>query len=99
MGACFSSTGIDVSEEDRRLHREAEKNLKEVRIPVPPLYHAELTRSLCSPTLLQAKAKMAHQVKVRLPRICPLMHVCTNWVYAHHRSFYWVPVTLESRPS
>lgn len=31
MGACMSSGGIDVSEEDKRLHREAEKSLKEVR--------------------------------------------------------------------
>ena len=33
MGACMSSGSIDVSEEDKRLHREAEKSLKEVRIP------------------------------------------------------------------
>ena len=33
MGACMSSSnpGIEVSEEDKRLHREAEKALKEVR--------------------------------------------------------------------
>ena len=31
MGACMSSGGIEVSEEDKRLHREAEKSLKEVR--------------------------------------------------------------------
>lgn len=40
MGACMSSqnSGIEVSEEDKRLHREAEKALKEVRSPlgVPP---------------------------------------------------------------
>ncbi|KAH8101422.1 heterotrimeric G protein alpha subunit 4 [Cristinia sonorae] len=42
MGACISSAGIEVSEEDKRLHREAEKSLRE------------------------AKAKMAHQVKVLL---------------------------------
>ncbi|KAI0089980.1 heterotrimeric G protein alpha subunit 4 [Irpex rosettiformis] len=42
MGACMSSGQIEVSEEDKRLHREAEKQLKE------------------------AKAKMAHQVKVLL---------------------------------
>lgn len=32
MGACMSSGGIEVSEEDKRLHREAEKSLKEVRL-------------------------------------------------------------------
>ncbi len=32
MGACMSSGGLEVSEEEKRLHREAEKNLKEVRI-------------------------------------------------------------------
>ncbi len=32
MGACMSSGAIEVSEEDKRLHREAEKSLKEVRV-------------------------------------------------------------------
>ncbi len=31
MGACMSSGGIEVSEEDKRLHREAEKSLRDVR--------------------------------------------------------------------
>ena len=31
----MSSGGIEVSEEDKRLHREAEKSLREVR-PYPP---------------------------------------------------------------
>lgn len=32
MGACMSSSqGVEISEEDKRLHREAEKALKEVR--------------------------------------------------------------------
>lgn len=30
MGACFSAGSFDVSEEDKRRHREAEKSLKEV---------------------------------------------------------------------
>lgn len=36
MGACMSSpgSGIEVSEEDKRLHREAEKALKEVSRPL-----------------------------------------------------------------
>ncbi|KAI0785911.1 heterotrimeric G protein alpha subunit 4 [Abortiporus biennis] len=42
MGACFSSGSIEVSEEEKRMHREAEKSLRE------------------------AKAKLAHQVKVLL---------------------------------
>ena len=44
----MSSGGIDVSEEDKRLHREAEKSLKEVRqVPVPstaPSYTARRPR-------------------------------------------------------
>ncbi|KAI0932808.1 hypothetical protein AcW1_000176 [Taiwanofungus camphoratus] len=31
MGACMSSGGIEVSEEDKRLHKEAEKSLKEAK--------------------------------------------------------------------
>ncbi|THH31576.1 hypothetical protein EUX98_g2608 [Antrodiella citrinella] len=31
MGACFSAGGLEVSEEDKRLHREAEKSLKEAK--------------------------------------------------------------------
>ncbi|CAL1696835.1 unnamed protein product [Somion occarium] len=42
MGACISSGGIEITEEDRRRNRDVEKELKE------------------------AKAKMAHQVKVLL---------------------------------
>lgn len=34
MGACMSSGGIEVSEEDKRLHKEAEKSLKEVRLSI-----------------------------------------------------------------
>jgi guanine nucleotide-binding protein subunit alpha len=30
MGACLSSGGIEVSEEQKKLHREAEKQMKEV---------------------------------------------------------------------
>ncbi len=61
MGACMSSGPIEVSEEDKRLHREAEKQLKEVcRVSYPPgnVTHVNFLR-------IQAKAKMAHQVKVR----------------------------------
>lgn len=40
MGACLSSGSIEVSEEEKRLHREAERSLKEVRLSlrdrVPP---------------------------------------------------------------
>ncbi|OJT08510.1 Guanine nucleotide-binding protein alpha-2 subunit [Trametes pubescens] len=32
MGACMSSGGLEVSEEEKRLHREAEKNLKEAKL-------------------------------------------------------------------
>lgn len=30
MGACMSSSTFEVTEEDKRLHREAEKSLREV---------------------------------------------------------------------
>ena len=36
MGACMSSGGIEVTEEDKRLHREAEKSLREVRSSMSP---------------------------------------------------------------
>lgn len=41
MGACMSSGPVEISEEDKRLHREAEKSLKEVRpLPLsPPTLH------------------------------------------------------------
>ncbi|KAI1789170.1 heterotrimeric G protein alpha subunit 4 [Ganoderma leucocontextum] len=32
MGACMSSGGIEVSDEDKRLHREAEKSLREAKL-------------------------------------------------------------------
>jgi guanine nucleotide-binding protein subunit alpha len=32
MGNCMSTGGIEVSDDDKRRHREAEKSLKEVRI-------------------------------------------------------------------
>lgn len=49
MGACMSSpsSGIEVSEEDKRLHREAEKALKEVRGPPSVAY--PVTDVLISP--------------------------------------------------
>lgn len=65
MGVCMSSSnqGIEVSEEDKRLHREAEKALKEVRSPHSVrLSMAEV--GLCS---WQAKSKLASQVKVQVP--------------------------------
>ena len=37
MGACMSSGGIEVSEEDKRRNREVEKNLREVRVDI--LFH------------------------------------------------------------
>ena len=32
MGNCMSAGSVEVSDEDKRRHREAEKSLKEVRI-------------------------------------------------------------------
>lgn len=49
MGACMSSGGIEVSEEDKRLHREAEKSLKEVRpyhLPTKYLHRRILSLSI-----------------------------------------------------
>jgi len=45
MGACMSSSnpGIEVSEEDKRMHREAEKALKEVRRMCCSLANSNLT--------------------------------------------------------
>lgn len=65
MGACMSSpsSGIEVSEEDKRLHREAEKALKEVCSPLSAFsFMTDIAISL-----RQAKSKMASQVKVGVP--------------------------------
>lgn len=32
MGNCMSTSSVEVSDEDKRRHKEAEKSLKEVRI-------------------------------------------------------------------
>lgn len=62
MGACMSSSnpGIEVSEEAKQMHREAEKALREVCRP------RSVRRSLDNLIipLWQAKSKMASQVKV-----------------------------------
>lgn len=72
MGICTSSGGIEISEDDKQRHREAEKVLKEVS------FHSVLAAvHLCIPMRLQvlwrtltsngvqAKTKLAVQVKVR----------------------------------
>ena len=69
MGACISSPDED-AERDRTLHREAEKLLKEVRSETfihssLPIIGASLLAISLTP-LLQAKARMASQVKVKL---------------------------------
>lgn len=33
MGACMSSGPVDISEEDKKRHKEAEKSLREARTP------------------------------------------------------------------
>ena len=69
MGACMSSGGVDVSEEDKRLHREAEKSLKEVR------HYLHLLTGYTAPdspsVAMQAKLKLQKQVKVRLYSLAP----------------------------
>jgi hypothetical protein len=60
MGVCVSSQ-VEASEEEKALHREAEKSLKEVR-----LIRSHLT-SCVRPALIsiiQAKAKLNTQAKV-----------------------------------
>ena len=62
MGACMSSShpGIEVSEEDKRMHREAEKALRDVGRP-------SRVRCLLNDFTIsswQAKSKLASQVKV-----------------------------------
>ena len=69
MGACMSSSnpGIEVTEEDKRLHREAEKALKEVcrSLRVLPSMPDFVLRTF------QAKSKMSSQVKVGEPQRLP----------------------------
>lgn len=61
MGACMSAPpGVEVSEQDKIMHREAEKQLKEVRTQSYFLCFAYPN----DPS--QAKAKLATQVKVLL---------------------------------
>ena len=62
MGACMSSSnpGIEVSEEDKRMHREAEKALREVGRPLG-VRHSLNNLAI---SLWQAKSKLASQVKV-----------------------------------
>jgi len=62
MGACMSSSnpGIEVSEEAKQMHREAEKALREVGRP--PVARCSLNNFAIS--LWQAKSKLASQVKV-----------------------------------
>ena len=64
MGNCISGGAIEVSEEDRRRHREAEKSLKEVRIQCSPLafqciyaYLPSLVPSNTNDAVLSGKAK------------------------------------------
>jgi guanine nucleotide-binding protein subunit alpha, other len=38
MGACLSSGGIEVTEEEKKLHREAEKQMKEVSPNTTPSF-------------------------------------------------------------
>lgn len=40
MGTCMSVGSIEVSEEDKRRHREAEKSLKEVRVQFHSFFRA-----------------------------------------------------------
>lgn len=68
MGNCISAGSVEVSDEDKRKHREAEKSMKEVRIQFPSFSLAY--KPVCTDHSLyrQARQKMASQVKVRRDR-------------------------------
>lgn len=57
----MSGGSVEVSDEDKRRHREAEKSLKEVRIYANILSQYRILTTLYH----QAKQKLASQVKVR----------------------------------
>ncbi len=62
----MSSGSVEVSDEDKRRHREAEKSLKEVRVQFPIFFCAYMPISCTHDSgNYQAKQKMASQVKVR----------------------------------
>jgi hypothetical protein len=62
MGICISSGGIDVTEEDKKKHRMAEKSLREVSYF--SLTAIDSFNCLACFADSQAKAKMSSQVKV-----------------------------------
>jgi len=65
----MSAGSVEVSDEDKRRHREVEKSLKEVRVhfhSVSCIYANILSQYRILTTLYhQAKQKLASQVKVR----------------------------------
>jgi len=67
----MSGGSVEVSDEDKRRHREAEKSLKEVRIHFHS-FSCIYANNLCQYRVLttfvyhQAKQKLASQVKVRI---------------------------------
>jgi hypothetical protein len=72
MGNCMSVGAIEVSDEDKRRHREVEKSLKQVRIQCSGLFTGHICHALSSAHVrfmlttlsYQAKQKLASQVKV-----------------------------------
>ena len=71
MGNCISAGSVEVSDEDKRKHKEAEKSMKEVRIQFPIFSLAYMSVLIgCADRSVhrQAKQKMASQVKVRRDR-------------------------------
>ena len=60
MGNCMSAGSVEVSDEDKRKHREAEKSLKEVRTrshTFPLHIHANINRVVLTTLLSSGKAK------------------------------------------
>jgi hypothetical protein len=70
MGNCVSAGATEVSDEDKRRHREAEKSLKEVRVELQLstayMYIFGVRFPMCSRLNIcfQARQKLASQVKV-----------------------------------
>ena len=80
-----SNPGIEVSEEDKRMHREAEKALKEVRRPFGVPW--SLTN-----LAMQAKSKMASQVKARTSVSTKPCFPSRRFI----RCYFWGLGTLEN---
>ena len=81
MGNCMSATAVDISEDDKRRHREAEKSLKEVGVIHPgDICASSEQMTLCLHwCVLSGKAKISITSQGALVNLAPrllLSHVC-----------------------